>query len=319
MKRKVKKFNAGEMVTSRGGDTNIRRRTDDEIAADNKAGYGRNMPKTKEYTFDEVKDKLSGLFGGKKVKEEVPIEERSKPVEERPTSSGVEDYASLGKRFGAMPAKSTMSGPIEDIKPEKAESNKVKAEGPFAGFDAEKALKESKPTGGGSTSTTGGGSGSKSSGGSKGSTTNRRASQDAAFPKNTNKNNVVPDNYKLDDRGPANIGNQSFAKPKSGRGPDNTFLTKDRSDSAQRAMRGERDPSSIPGASRESTDSHLANEFKRRPRAKDDEDYATKKKRERAGKDVRANSAVYGIKKGGAVKSASARADGIAIRGKTRA
>ena len=51
MKRKIKKFNAGEMVTSRGGDTNIRRRTDDEIAADNKAGYGRNMPKTKEYTF----------------------------------------------------------------------------------------------------------------------------------------------------------------------------------------------------------------------------------------------------------------------------
>jgi hypothetical protein len=204
------------------------------------------------------------------------------------------------------------------------EAPKAKAEGPFSrganpDFESTREVRrgESAVSDGGSK---GSGSGSKGSGsGSKGSTTNRRASQDAAFPKNTNKNNVVPDNYKLDDRGPANIGNQSFAKPKSGRGPDNTFLTRDRSDSAQRAMRGERDPSSIPGASRESTDSHLANEFKRRPRAKDDEDYTAKKKRERAGKDVRANSAVYGMKKGGAVKSASARADGIAIRGKTRA
>jgi hypothetical protein len=57
MKRKVKKFAEGNVV---------RTRTDDEIEADNKAGYGRYMPKTKEYTLDEVKDKLSGLFGGKK-------------------------------------------------------------------------------------------------------------------------------------------------------------------------------------------------------------------------------------------------------------
>jgi hypothetical protein len=38
--------------------------------------------------------------------------------EDRPKSSGVEDYESLGKRAGAT---STMSGPIEYIKPEKAD------------------------------------------------------------------------------------------------------------------------------------------------------------------------------------------------------
>jgi hypothetical protein len=59
MKRKVKKF-------ADGGDTNVRTRTDKEFEEDSKfGGYGRYMPKTKEYTVDEVKDKLSGLFGGK--------------------------------------------------------------------------------------------------------------------------------------------------------------------------------------------------------------------------------------------------------------
>jgi hypothetical protein len=64
MKRKIRKFAGDEGSV-------VRTRSDDEIAADNKAGYGRYMPKTKEYTFDEVKDKLSGLFGGKpKAKDE---------------------------------------------------------------------------------------------------------------------------------------------------------------------------------------------------------------------------------------------------------
>ena len=265
MKRKIKKFNAGEMVTSRGGDTNIRRRTDDEIAADNKAGYGRHMPKTKEYTFDEVKDKLSGLFGGKKVKEEVPIEERSKPVEERPTSSGVEDYASLGKRFGAMPAKSTMSGPIEDIKPEKAEAPNAKEETkPFSGkanpdFESTREVRrgesavsanDSKPKG----------SGTKA--------------KKAKLPSN-------PDAPAYDKTGNERRSgdSQSFAPPpRSGMGPKNTFLTKDRSDAAKKSM----------------SKGFSMGLFER-------------------------GDLGIGKKKGGAVKSASARADGIAIRGKTRA
>jgi len=63
MKRKVKKFAGDE--ESLVGSTNVRTRSDKEFEEDSKyGGYGRYMPKTKEYTLDEVKDKLSGLFGG---------------------------------------------------------------------------------------------------------------------------------------------------------------------------------------------------------------------------------------------------------------
>jgi len=91
MKRKVKKYASGETVTSRGGDTNMRTSSDEEFAEDSKfGGYGRYMPKTKKLT--------RGIT--------------STASEDRPTTSGVEDYESLGKR---APAKSTMSGPIEYI------------------------------------------------------------------------------------------------------------------------------------------------------------------------------------------------------------
>ena len=91
MKRKVKKYASGETVTSRGGDTNMRRSSDEEFAEDNKfGGYGRYMPKPNKLT--------RGI--------------KSTASEDRPTTSGVEDYESLGKR---APAKSTMSGPIEYI------------------------------------------------------------------------------------------------------------------------------------------------------------------------------------------------------------
>jgi len=82
MKRKVKKF--------ADGGTNVRTRTDEEFAEDNKfGGYGRYMPKTKSYSMDEVKSGIGKLLGGK-----------SSDSEDRPTSSGVEDYASMGKRAG---------------------------------------------------------------------------------------------------------------------------------------------------------------------------------------------------------------------------
>jgi histone H1/5 len=60
MKRKVRKFAGDEGSV-------VRTRSDKEFEEDSKyGGYGRYMPKTKEYTFDEAKEKLSGLFGGKK-------------------------------------------------------------------------------------------------------------------------------------------------------------------------------------------------------------------------------------------------------------
>ena len=97
MKRKVKKYAGGNLVDSSGNPVRsgsgepVRTRSDDEIAEDNKAGYGRYMPKlTRSITL-----------GGK-----------SSAAEDRPTSSGVDDYETMGKRAGAT---SPFSGPKEDI------------------------------------------------------------------------------------------------------------------------------------------------------------------------------------------------------------
>jgi hypothetical protein len=88
MKRKVKKY-AGEEGSLVKGTTNLRTRSDDEMAEDSKfGGYGRYMPKS------------GSLTRGSK----------STASEDRPTTSGVEDYESLGKR---APAKSTMDGSTE--------------------------------------------------------------------------------------------------------------------------------------------------------------------------------------------------------------
>ena len=94
MKRKVKKF-------AEGG-TNVRTRTDEEFAEDSKfGGYGRYMPKTKSYSMDQVTRGIGDLLGKK-----------STSSEDRPTTSGVEDYESGGKRAGAT---SPFSGPKEYI------------------------------------------------------------------------------------------------------------------------------------------------------------------------------------------------------------
>lgn len=272
MKRKVKKFAQGEMVTSRGGDTNISRRSADEIAADNKAGYGRYMPKTKEYTLDEAKEKLSGLFGGKsKAKEEAA------PAEDRPRAKSSFGYEDMD---GRMPAKSTMSGPIEDIKPEKAEpkaeASKAKEEAKPSSVDFSKYDTESytKPTStsSGSTSTTGGSKSSKASD-SKSSKASDSKPKKAKFPSN-------PDAPKYDTSGNERRrgDSQSFAPPPRSGIPKNTFLTKERSDAAKKSM----------------SKGFSMGLFER-------------------------GDLGIGKKQGGSVKSASARADGCAIRGKTRA
>jgi hypothetical protein len=91
MKRKVKKYAGGEVVTSRGGDTNMRLRSDEEFAEDSKfGGYGRYMPKSGSLT--------RGI--------------KSTASEDRPTTSGVEDYESGGKRAGVT---SPFAGPKEFI------------------------------------------------------------------------------------------------------------------------------------------------------------------------------------------------------------
>lgn len=104
MKRKVKKYAGGDMVTSRGGNTNIRTRTDEEFAEDSKfGGYGRYMPKT-----------------------------TSTAKEDRPTSSGVEDYSSMGKRAEATSTWSGAPSVKEETKTDKetiSEPDSVAGEG----------------------------------------------------------------------------------------------------------------------------------------------------------------------------------------------
>jgi hypothetical protein len=90
MKRKVKKYAGGMLTDSSGNPVRsssgqpVRTRSADEIAEDNKSPFGR--------------------YSTKSVKSEVQ--------EDRPTTSGVEDYESLGKRAGVT---SPFSGPKEYI------------------------------------------------------------------------------------------------------------------------------------------------------------------------------------------------------------
>lgn len=121
MKRKVKKY-AGEEGSLVKGTTNLRTRSDDEIAEDSKfGGYGRYMPKTKSYSMDDVKSGIGKLLGGK-----------SSAAEDRPTSSGVDDYETMGKRAGAT---SPFSGPKEYISESiKEDTEKESPKGIASGF-----------------------------------------------------------------------------------------------------------------------------------------------------------------------------------------
>lgn len=101
MKRKVKKY-AGEEGSLVKGTTNLRTRSDAEFDEDSKfGGYGRYMPKSGSLT--------RGI--------------KSTASEDRPTTSGVEDYESGGKRAGVT---SPFAGPkeyITDSSKEDAESD----------------------------------------------------------------------------------------------------------------------------------------------------------------------------------------------------
>jgi hypothetical protein len=70
---------------------------------------------------------------------------------------------------------------------------------------------------------------------------------------------------------------------------------------------------------KETVSEHLSEEFKKRPAGTGMKESARQSRVDRIRRNVGSNLENFGMKKGGKVKSASARADGIAIRGKTRA
>jgi hypothetical protein len=127
MKRKVKKYAGGNLVDSSGNPVRsgsgepVRTRSDDEIAEDSKfGGYGRYMPKTRSITL-----------GGK-----------SSAAEDRPTSSGVDDYETMGKRAGAT---SPFSGPKEYISESiQEDTEKESPKGIASGFKSNESKFERK-------------------------------------------------------------------------------------------------------------------------------------------------------------------------------
>jgi len=280
MKRKVKKYASGETVTSRGGDTNMRRSSDEEFAEDNKfGGYGRYMPKPNKLT--------RGI--------------KSTASEDRPTTSGVEDYESLGKR---APAKSTMSGPIEYISESIKEDTYKEPESssaPFANFKSNESkferndnevVEKKKPA-------------AKKKAPAYKEKDPSRILESAAKSKST-----------YEDTG-AKIGSQGDFKMK----PAVPEKIEDKKRYGQGLTPYEK------GKSISDMSKMLSGGKKETNKSIDDDEKLFSTRRRAAGMSQKINEGVYGMKKGGATKkmasggkvsSASSRGDGIAQRGKTK-
>jgi len=269
MKRKVKKFDDGGEVYNRedeglfGGKVNYRedKETGKKYVAGKANPFDRNPQEQRYYSMDDVKGKLSGLFGGDKKE------------------AKYDDSKSVGDANKSSSYNKAEEGPSRQMtdrminKPKPADKTFLREEAdidekPAKKVVAKKVAPKAAP----------------------------KASQDSGFPKDT-KSTRMPSGYdKLDLREketPKKI--RSTADIRAGRAaseeeeskvsvPKNTFLTKDRQEKA--------DKSFYAG-------------FKSKP--------------VRSTADIRAGRQVESKKKGGIVKSASARADGCAIRGKTRA
>jgi hypothetical protein len=127
MKTKVKKYAKGMLTDSSGNPVRsgsgevVRTRSDDEIAEDSKfGGYGKYMPKGGSLT--------RGI--------------KSTASEDRPTSSGVDDYETMGKRAGAT---SPFSGPKEYISESIKEDTETESpRGIAAGFKSNESKFERK-------------------------------------------------------------------------------------------------------------------------------------------------------------------------------
>jgi hypothetical protein len=273
MKRKVKKFNEGGKTYDKeteglfGGKINYREEDGRKYVAGKANLYDRNPQEQRYYSADDVKGKLSGLFGGKK---ETPKSVDSEPVGDANKSSSYNTRAKPEEPRRQITDYIKKSEPEEPYKPTGKTFLREEAdieEKPAKKVVAKKVDKKVEP----------------------------KASMDVGIPKD-NKSTRMPSGYdKLDlreketpkkTRTTADIraGRDASEEESKVSVPKNTFLTKERQEKA--------DKSFYAG-------------FKSKP--------------VRTTADIRAGRQVEGKKKGGIVKSASARADGCAIRGKTRA
>jgi hypothetical protein len=335
MKRKVKKFAGDEGSV-------VRTRSDKEFEEDNKyGGYGRYMPKTKEYTFDEAKEKLSGLFGGKK-------EDTSKFDE----LESVKKTKTLAEQIGrkAEPKASEQDTEEKSNRGERAQTNMM----PKGNYEYKGSMPEaSDETPAPVTRNSNSGSGrSSSSSGSSSSSAVPKADKKADAPKN-----AAP---KVDASKAAEKPYPKNARPlKPTTNEEKATIKKrgEQDDADQERLRKQFDkttadnkaaadqlknnkPADAPKKTEKRYGQGLTpyekgktlSEWSKmlgggkketaketsKSSSKDDDEKLAATRRRAAGMFQKTNEGVYGMKKGGSVSSASKRADGIAQRGKTK-
>ena len=290
MKRKVRKFDEGG---------NVRTRTDKEFEEDSKyGGYGRYMPKTKEYTLDEAKEKLSGLFGGGR------------------DESKFKDLESVGGDGRRARTIEEQIGRKAEPKAEPKAETKVD----FSKFDTKSYT--DKPVGGGDISITG----PKTSGGGGRSNAPKKEKREVDAPKKNVGEDAKPlPGVQKDKSEPKPLPNKSEDKPKES---SNYIIPKKIQEERRRIVMEKRERTKSPEfPSKE--DKFPLKSLLKEDKPKESSNYISPKKiqEERSriamkkrenDKSALENRKEYGMKKGGSVSSASSRADGIAQRGKTR-
>jgi hypothetical protein len=255
MKRKVKKFNeGGETKYNRedegilGGKINYREEDGRKYVAGKATPFDRNPSEQRYYSMDDVKGKLSGLFGGKK---EAPKSVDSEPVGDANKSSSY--YKSEEEPRRQMTDRMTN-------KPEPAGKTFLRQEADIDEKPAKKVVakkvvaKKVEP----------------------------KASQDSGFPKDTKSTRM-----------PSNSGSRFKGRSEN---PIQSTI-----DSATKTL------------------DRRTNEQKMADRVRFVAEGRKKEKADELGYGIKKGGMVKKMASGGSVKSASARADGCAIRGKTRA
>jgi len=341
MKRKVKKFAGDEGSV-------VRTRSDKEFEEDSKyGGYGRYMPKTKEYTVDEVKDKLVGLFGGKKEdtskfddlksvgekkvgvspQEEINRQIRgSKSEPKADTEAPTRKFSDYNKTDSmsvvdkkdapyevekAAPVKRRVDAPIAAPKAASPKAASPKAASPKAASPKADALKADKKA-----------------------DVSKTAESKYEYPKNAKPLKTITNEEKaaIKKRGEQDDADQeSLRKQLEKNIADNKAaadqLKKDKPADAPKKTekrygqgltpyekgRTLSEYSKMLGGGKKETTKETS-----KSSSKDDDEKLAATRRRAAGMFQKTNEGVYGMKKGGSVSSASSRGDGIAARGKTR-
>jgi hypothetical protein len=318
MKRKMKKFNEGGKTYEKedegffGSKINYREEDGRKYVAGTPNAMDRNPQEQRYYSVDDVKSKLSGLFGGKKEDSSSKFDElesvggagrRPRTIQEQ--ISGKSEEAPIRKMTDSMTNKpkaadKTFLREEADIDYKPAKKVESKKTSPDAGFTK----KDNRTT--------------KDAGFTK---KDNRTTKDEGFTKKERPKSVVfkPDVFEEEKEQAApvvrKVIKETVAK-ESKKAADTTVPKAFDMKSGNKTVYGTT-----------TTDVFKQNEERKRKAAADKE--AKKAKSDEENREFRSRSLSPALKKGGTVKkmasggmarsSASKRADGCAIRGKTRA